>query len=713
MTNEVIGMNYIEDNLSSNSIIIDGKFSRAVSEYLLRDNIPENGIENIIQNAAMILNYCPKPKERKVSQTTGLVIGKVQSGKTSNFISLTALAFDNGYNLIVILGGTKKLLVKQNRERICEYFRNMEEEVFIFDTTDYRDLLTEEKINQFIKAGKKIVVVALKNPSQINFMRESLFNKTSLSEEPVLIIDDEGDEASLNTLVRKNKKSETYLAIEKLKNSLSIHCYISVTATPQANLLISALDVLSPEFGVLVDPGSGYCGLDVFHGSEVQYVISIDEAELSLLDEGIPSSFKKALAMFFIGSAVRKIRGMKNGEKFSMLIHPSQKKIDHQKVFDKVNNLMQIWRQNATNKKDISYKMLGEELLKAYKQYQSDGVDLPPFSQVEEASLSIINCEYGLHKINGDQVTNNADKFYYFNIYIGGDMLGRGLTLGGLAITYIIRTAKGISAVDTIQQRARWFGYKTKYLDLCRIFAAGKILKEFSRIRDHENDLWETVRTANLEGIKFKEMERIFLLSDTLKMTRDSVAKTKNFLFSYWNFQRIFQDNSDYILNNESIIQSYRAANEKLIQTFSYGDGRPYKVIQDKSFEEVKEEILDRFIFPDESVLNRSLISKLLDLLKRKGIDPRIDIIWMRDGSPGLYAVVDGKINEYMVGRSSVDKSKPAKYKGDRYMFVKENVMQLQIHNIQKAGSDICSPTLALYVPKAYVNLITNLVTRK
>lgn len=83
----------------------------------------------------------------------------------------------------------------------------------------------------------------------------------------------------------------------------------------------------------------------------------------------------------------------------------------------------------------------------------------------------------GRHKVNGDSVPKGADEIYDYNIYVGGTMLGRGLTLKGLAITYIIRTAKGVSTVDTVQQRARWFGYKMKYLDLCRIFAVGKLLE--------------------------------------------------------------------------------------------------------------------------------------------------------------------------------------------------------------------------------------------
>lgn len=169
-----------------------------------------------------------------------------------------------------------------------------------------------------------------------------------------------------------------------------------------------------------------------------------------------------------------------------------------------------------------------------------------PFDVLEDDIIEAINV-YGRHKVNGDSVPKGADDIYDYNLYVGGTMLGRGLTLKGLAITYIIRTAKGASTVDTVQQRARWFGYKMKYLDLCRIFAVGKIIKEFHEIRDHEEDLWETVRQANCQGTHFKDVAHIFALSDDLKMTRSAVAKTDHYSFKFWNKQREFQNIQEYI----------------------------------------------------------------------------------------------------------------------------------------------------------------------
>ena len=255
---------------------------------------------------------------------------------------------------------------------------------------------------------------------------------------------------------------------------------------------------------------------------------------------------------------------------------------------------------------------------------------LLPFDSLEDEIIQVIG-SCGIHKINGDSVQNNADEIYDYNIYVGGTMLGRGLTLKGLAITYIIRTAKGVSTVDTVQQRARWFGYKKKYLDLCKIFAVGKIIKEFREIRDHEEDLWETVRQTNSQGTKFKDMARIFTLSDDLKMTRGSVAKTEGYSFKLWNKQRLFQNDEDLIRSNKTILLNARTELASGITTKRFGEGAPYTIVNDVSFDYVKTQIFDKFSFASGEKFNQGVISKLAVILRRKGLTPKVDIIWMRD----------------------------------------------------------------------------------
>ena len=179
MTEDLVTMNYNRANDKTWMVNIDGKYSDVIREYLINDGIPEDGVDQILQNAAKTLGYCPNPEKDDICQRTGIVIGKVQSGKTSNFISLTALAFDNGYDIVVVLGGTKKPLVKQNRERIVEYFGD-DNDVVVLDTTDYRDQLNEKSIKQFTQImGKKIIVVALKNTTQIDFIANNMFTNSS------------------------------------------------------------------------------------------------------------------------------------------------------------------------------------------------------------------------------------------------------------------------------------------------------------------------------------------------------------------------------------------------------------------------------------------------------------------------------------------------------------------------------------------------------
>ena len=692
---------------------IDGRYISAIRKSMLDDGMPEVAVQQTVDNAAEVLQYCPDPKSNENFQKTGIVIGKVQSGKTSNFIALTALAFDNGYNLITVFGGTKNILVSQNRTRITEFFQSTQD-VFVFDTVDYKDQLKAANIKQFVKRGKKVVIVALKTPAKINFLKDAVYSDTELCDWPTLIIDDEGDEASLNGLVKKKKKTATYKAIEGLKSVLNRHCFVSVTATPQANMLIEAIDVLSPEFGVLISPGKGYCGLDVFHSTE-QYTVAISEEENGLLDEGVPDSFIRALSMFFVACAINRFRYDDSSGKLSMLVHPSQYKEDHTRVYKKVMSVIEEWRLYVNNREDISYKYLHDLLNKAYQQYKDDGVyPIPSFGDIETYVLNAIDfC--GVHIVNGDHVLNDADRFYDYNIYVGGTMLGRGLTLPGLAITYILRTPKGKSKVDTTEQRARWFGYKEKYLDLCRIFAVPKIISDFMDIRDHEEDLWDNVQQAHLQGTRFKDVERIFTLSDSLEMTRSNVAQTSRFTYSFWNKQKRFQAVPEYIDNNTTILSAFKDKRSADIEAMQFGEGAPYTIINE-SFETVKNEVLDRFIFPDASVLNKPMVDRLATLMKAKGLSPYVDVIWMRDdpSKPSRHKVNDdGRIPNYSVGRRPADSSNTVIYAGDDNQFKKYDVMQLQIHMIQDTTTGTISPTLALYVPEMIVEKLTNLVIRE
>ena len=231
-------------------------------------------------------------------------------------------------------------------------------------------------------------------------------------------------------------------------------------------------------------------------------------------------------------------------------------------------------------------------------------------------------------------------------------------------------------------------------------------------IREHEDDLWDTIKRANLQGTRFKDITRVFVLEDDLNMTRTSVAKTRGYVFSYWNIQRDFLENEEYASSNKTIIADFKEKHKSEIVAHTYGEGAPYLVLQGYSFDKLTVELLDSFMFPAGSKLNNAIIDKLDVLLKKYCKEAIVDIIWMRYGTTSDHNVENGKLNTYFVGRRPKDTTLKATYRGDYYQFVKNDRMQLQIHNIKNKNTGLVSPTLAIYIPEDYMRHLKKLAAR-
>ncbi|AJY74294.1 Z1 domain-containing protein [Paenibacillus beijingensis] len=710
----------VKNNSNSWPIISDGFFRMKMTEQLTKDDIPRDAVDKIFQNSINILSNCPNPKDENPNSKTGIIIGKVQSGKTSNFISLMALAFDNDYDIIVVLGGTKNILLGQNVARIRSYFSNIEmDKMVILATNQNESILNPTAIKQFIQEKRKVVIVGLKGKVRINTIA-GIFSDPILCNVPTLVIDDEGDQATLNTQASRNSMSATYEAAVTLKARLQRHCFLSITATPQANILIKTCDQLSPDFGSLVYPGDDYCGLDEFHG-EIQdtYIKLIPDNEPSILEDvGLPLSFYKALAAFFIGGAIRVYRG--DNRNHAMLIHPSQRKYDHQIVLRKVNSVLNEWREHARAKldgiEDISYQNLSTHLEKAYVDFQNDGVILPSFSELENYILECIGMCPDAHLCNGDEDASENSRFYRVNIFVGGNLVERGLTIKGLAVTYIIRRARGVSNVDNTEQRARWFGYKRSFLDVCRVFTTQPIKDDFSSILEHDDDLWATIERAELRGAHFKEIPRVFVLANKmLNMTRRNVARAERFSFSEWNKQDILLLNRLSVDSNSAYISAFRDRHHDLIEILDYHGVNKHAFIKGLDFFELKRTLLDHLVFPKTSVLDQTFFNKIEEALIKSDINPVVDILWIRDTAHETRTISSsGKINQLFQGRNSNQGSKTY-YPGDSNMVTIErsDVMQLQIHFIKPKNFpeiNYYSPAIALYVPVAYSEQMERLV---
>lgn len=722
--NDIIFHAHLKNNYlnSFGPMITDGFFVTNVTKKMKEDNeeLTDEAISRIIENAVEVMNHCPNPKDENEFKKTGLMIGKVQSGKTSNFISVLALAFDNGYNIGVVIGGNTTDLLNQNTDRIKESFNVDKEKLIVLNSKENQKLLTPSEIRGFIRNGKKVIIVCLKSPQEKNKKHMSkvlsVFDDLYLSKETTLIIDDEGDQATLNNQsgAKKiaKKLSSTYKVAIELKNKIKRHAFISVTATPQANILIKTNDILSPDFCCLIPPGRGYCGLSVFHGLEQdKYVKIIPDNECSLIDVdgGVPDSFYKALAAFFVSNAIRRSRG--DHKTHSMLIHPSVKKFDHERVASKVNKVVSDWQEIANyGKNDLAYQnQLRVKLKEAYDMYETDGLNLLPFSELEDQIIERISNSSKALIFNSDNSNSKKDaENFNTRIYLGGTILDRGITIDGLAITYIIRRAKGYANVDNTEQRARWFGYKSRYIDICRVWATEAIKNDFSAIAESDEDMWSSISRHLATGKSFKDMARLFKLqndaSHKLRLTRTSVARTEDVSWTEWKKQKFYQSNEKNAKNNLDLLENFRTKLKPQLKLVDFGASQKDLFAYGIDLNEVINNCLDKYILEKNDNIRIDVLKKICQIKNDQGQKCLADIVWMRiDTKESRTIKPDHSFNNIFQPYND-------KYRGDSALCNdRPDMIQIQVHYVKPVNEDMgkhYSPALAIYIPDSYAENI-------
>ena len=255
---------------------------------------------------------------------TGIAIGYVQSGKTTSFTALIAEAADQGYRVIVAMLRSSNLLLEQNRSPFLRL--SIWTIVATSDGSTCRHRVFSRlptEIKHYLNRGRVVLITVLKHYSRILDVA-SVLTKSVMDGYPVLVVDDEADQVSLNGRVRTGGETATYASIRELRSHFTAELYIQYTATPYAPLLLEVEDFLSPDFVELLHPGAGYVGgseLLVERGSDVMWVVTdgpAPKAEPSTL----PLSLSTALTEFFAGAALLLAQGLHNAP-VSMLVHPT------------------------------------------------------------------------------------------------------------------------------------------------------------------------------------------------------------------------------------------------------------------------------------------------------------------------------------------------------------------------------------------------------
>ncbi len=676
---------------------IDGEeIQRLRSRY--QERVGDDEWDDVVETAASILGRCPTPADND-RRVTGLALGKVQSGKTLSYTSLIALAIDNGYRITVVLAGTKNPLLEQNYTRLYNDLEARRPNLTPFRNPIPQDA---EVIRSVLHGGGHALIVVLKNRKRLEDARRVLAT-SELSGFPTLIIDDEGDEASLNTQFRRGRRSAIYESILRLRAALRVHAYVAYTATPQANLLISGIDGLSPDFGVLVEPGHGYCGGATFFGSDRdRYVRPVPLAEAE--DEhvwGIPDGLRQAIATFLVGGAIRHRR--ESNAWHSMLIHNSNLRADHERLQTAVRNLIGLWRESLSLSDDDPARHELISLMRAaYDDLCSTVQDPPAWEEVLEqlrdevwlVEVWMVNSlPLGRDPIGTPFRLKN-------NILVGGNMLGRGVTIEGLAVTYITRRAKNETNADTMEQRARWFGYKNDYLDVCRIFVTSQLRDDYTELLRHEDDFWEALRRNQRQRLSIREWPRMLSLDMNmgLKPTRSNVASYRRFRGGGWDIQnRLVEDEVVAARNLQSVRTFFAQREETSLKRFGNVE---HLVAEDCSTEEVIAGLLAK-IEAEGTDWDASYTSEYLARLLLAGVLPSMDLVYMTGGRTRERTKRQGRVNPMQGRTPGRDPPDPRFYPGDEN--IHEGRVQLQVHVIRVSGDGLSDPVettaLGLFVP--------------
>lgn len=420
----------------------------------------------IERQASAVLARCVPPDDRDRDPVTGLVVGYVQSGKTLSFTAVTTLARDNGYPLVILFAGTKDNLHKQTAARLSRDLADKRPggmSPWMLSSNPRKDGGDAQAIGKQLKLTldpgapekfrRTVVITVMKNPTRLNQLRGLLTSLAQfgvdLHDVPVLVIDDEADQAGLNALAAEDDVTSTYAAIVSLRDVLPNHSYLMYTATPQAPLLVNLADTLSPDFVAVLEPGDGYTGGQYFfeeHGSTFVQEIGRTEAARALDAKTLdpPDTLKRALATYFVGVAAG------GDSQLSMLVHPSQGQALHGRYEKWVLALTETWADLLRTPGPDQDDLVEEIIKPAYDDLAATSDALRPLRDL----MSELPFWIGATRVKVVNSGTTADGEIDWNaapswILIGGNKLDRGFTVEGLSVTYMPRSP-GVGNVDSV-----------------------------------------------------------------------------------------------------------------------------------------------------------------------------------------------------------------------------------------------------------------------
>lgn len=500
-----------------------------------------------------ILDLLGNPEDTAGWPRRGLVMGDVQSGKTSNYTGLICKAADAGYRLVILLTGTLESLRRQTQGRLDSGFVGLDSAgvvtrtqqrrevgvglinatraagVFTSTAADFRVAMVNQLGFRLEAINEPVLLVVKKNKKILENLTSWLVtynaNRGGSIDAPMLLIDDEADNASVNT--NPEKATAVNAAIRNLLRIFPRSSYVGFTATPFANVFINPEtkeemlgdDLFPRDFIYALEAPTNYVGAGLLFGDEspLDALRTIDDADeffparhrASLEIAGLPESLINALKTFLVVNAIMDLRPNVPVHR-SMLVNVSHYTAVQNQVREELELVLKKMQQDIRNYSGLTPEEAERNFTIAAlrqtweREFAESGVSwqrvLQQLNQaVQPIEIRAVNqrtgaasLDYSIYKDNGLRV-----------VAVGGNSLSRGLTLEGLCVSYFYRNTQ---MYDTLLQMGRWFGYREGYIDLFRIWMSEEAINWYGHISDASEELRREIRwmqTARLKPIDF------------------------------------------------------------------------------------------------------------------------------------------------------------------------------------------------------------------
>ena len=699
------------------------------TSLLIQRVLPNDSQKEIVTTAAQILGKGINPNQPS-GASAGLVVGYVQSGKTLSFTTVAALARDNGFQLVVLIAGTSTPLLRQSTERLTsdlEVLGPGRQFDWVIrtnpgDTADEVRFLRskfEEWVDPTVSPDDcpTVLITVMKHHDHLRNLTH-IVRQLDLSQISVLIIDDEADQASLNTRVKSGKESTTYSTIRALRNAIPNHTFLQYTATPQANLLINMIDALSPNFVQVLEPGNNYIGGKQLFASQSKYTSVIPASDLIQDDQysdGMTNSLTAALCDFIIGVASGIIdRSYRNGHR-SMLVHPSRKTISHLETANNINAALAIWRSVEQLSLDDPDRIDLMGLFESgHTRIKRTFPSIQSFEEISSALRRVFRM-IQVREVNARSGATPEIEWHqsYAWILVGGQAMDRGYTIEGLTVTYMPRGV-GVGNADVIQQRGRFFGYKRDYIGLCRVYLEQDVITAFENYVKHEEHMRESLKKFQTSGQPLDQWRRLFVLSPDLKPCRDNVIQhgyLRPRSSSGWLSSELTELDDQQLDNARDIINGF--VGNHLYQATEDNEGAPPSERHYKSDSVPIDEVIARLLAPCIGLTNGggfgNSLAMLLTLIDISDSHPdeRATVFRMRPNMHSNRSIrSNGRLSQIFQGPSAATatRARGARYPGDR-VFHHTDQVTVQIHMFHVDGRSAKDtpkivPALTIWLPE-------------